>query len=339
MATDGNPLAAGSSPTEILKALTPEQYKVWQRTGDLPEVAPKTPAKTEETKAASSPAANTAVTEPPAKAAETVADPVPVKEEPKAKGAEARIKELLADNKKLASELEALRKPPAIALVKSEEPAKPLRNEVDSKTGQLKFATDDAFDSAYEKWMTDKVSHDVRKQIAKENEAVRVAEQNKIIEQRMLNSIKITKEKHPDFETVLEMDEKGQMQAQAVKSIKQNGVLDAWILDSELGMEILYHLAKNPSEIERIQALNPFAAARELTKLEDKLSVSTPASPKPEEKASSAPNVTKAPAPAANISGKATAPVDEEEAAVKAQDFLRFEKVANEEDFRRRKAS
>jgi hypothetical protein len=104
----------------------------------------------------------------------------------------------------------------------------------------------------------------------------------------------------------------------------------------------LYHLAKNPGEIERIQSLSSFAAARELTKLEDKLSGTT-AAPAKEEKTetaeSSSPQVTKAPAPPATISGRGTAPTDEVASAVKDGDFKAFRNAANREDALKRKAS
>lgn len=43
------------------------------------------------------------------------------------------------------------------------------------------------------------------------------------------------------------------------------------ILESDLGPEILYHLGNNPKEAARIARLSPFAAAREIGKLEAKL--------------------------------------------------------------------
>ena len=49
--------------------------------------------------------------------------------------------------------------------------------------------------------------------------------------------------------------------------------------------------------------------------------------------------VSGAPAPAAAVGGKATAPADEEEAATTAGDFKRFQKAANEADWRKKKAS
>lgn len=338
-----------SSPTEILASLTPEEKAKWRQTGNLPEPKKEIP-KESTTEAVPSPAATTDVTEP-AKAAETTAAPVAANQEHKPnKGAEARIKELLAANKKLEVELEAARRAPVVTPAKIEEVAKPHRYDVDPKTGQAMYATDAAFDEAFETYLTAKVTADVEKRHAKARQDERIAEQNRLIEQRWQNALKIANEKHEDFAKVLDIgdeEQNGKMlknifRNKDLKTIKTNGVLDAWILDSEIGAEMLYHFAKNPSEIARIQSLSAFAAARELTKIEEKLSAPPSASTKKEEKpaeSSSTAQVTRAPAPAASVSGKATAPVDEVEAAVKDEDFSRFKRVANREDFAKRTKS
>lgn len=353
MATDAT-VTVESSPTDVLKSLTPAQHKTWRETGEIPESksppAKETP-KEEKTEAASSPAAKTEVAAPaPEKAAEKEpAKSAPAVEEPKA-NAETRIKDLLAENKELKVKLDAMQKAPVAAPAKTEAPAKPHRNDVDAKTGQVLYATDEAFEEAHEKYLTEKVTQDVRKQVAKEAEDRQVAEQTRILQQRMINSIKITTEKHPDFQQVLkakDIEKDGKkitvFEADAVKRIKSGGMIDRWILDSDIGMEMLYHLAKNPDEVDRIEALNPFAAARELTKLEDKLSAPPSATPSKKEeepaKGSAAPKVSGAPAPAASVNGKGTAPLDEELAATEAGDFKRFQKAANEADFRKKKAS
>lgn len=341
MATDATVLTQESSPSDILKSLTPEQRKTWREKGDLPELPPKK-EKIETAPAESSPAAKTAVTEPAGEPAKTPAEPVPAKTEPKAKGAESRIKELLADNKRLNAELETLRKAATpVPAKKTEETAKPHRNDVEEKTGQPKYATDDEFLDARDKYVFEQASKKTREDIADEQKAASIEAQNKLLREKWQNSLKIATERHPDFAKVCEIDSKGAFQNAELKSIKDKGILDAWILDSEIGGQILYYLASHPGEVKRFDSLNPFNASRELTKLEDKLSGTTSASPeKKEEKhaeGSPATKVTGAPAPAATVGGKATAPVDEIEAALKAEDFRRYQKAANEEEFRRKK--
>lgn len=93
--------------------------------------------------------------------------------------------------------------------------------------------------------------------------------------------------------------------------------MQAAIRDSDLGPAMLYHLAKNPAEAERISKLGPVSAVRELGKIEVKLS--TPVTPA--KRASAAPN------PPAQVGGGASS-------AAKSLtdpniDFREFEKQAN----------
>jgi hypothetical protein len=62
-----------------------------------------------------------------------------------------------------------------------------------------------------------------------------------------------------------------------------------------VGPEILYHLGQNPAEAKRIAQLSPLSQAKEIGKLEDKLSSNPPA-----KKTSSAP------APISPVNGKGT---------------------------------
>jgi len=347
MATDA--VVVESSPTETLKSLTPAEHKTWRATGNLPEK--KAPEAKDSTAVADPSPAAKEVAAPAAEkpASGTPAEPAAAAPEPKAKAinsAEARIKELLAENKWLATQLETSRKAPVAAPAKIEEVAKPRRNDTDPKTGQPKYASDEAFEEAHEAYLTAKVTKDVEQRHAKAQADAKVAEQNRILQQRMANSVKIATEKHPDFLEALgakteEKDGKKNtvFTNDAVKAIKTNGVLDAWILDSDIGMEILYYLSKNPGEVERIQSLGAFAAARELTKLEDKLAGSSPIAIVPKPESSTAKPIKVPPEPASSVGGRATAPADGEEAAVKDGDFRRFQREANEAEFRKKKAS
>jgi len=316
------PVADERTGTEILKALTPAQTKKWRETGELPAV------KAQEEKPAEAPAEKPAEAPPekPAEAPKTAEEPQP------------DVKALEAENKRLAAELETLRKSPAsVSAPKGDEPPKPKRHDLDSKTGLPLYATDEAYEEARDKWVFEKASRETRTQLAKEAAEAQVAAQNKVIEQRLANRLELARKNHPDFNEVLKMgtkEGKTTYEHEEIKKIKQNGVLDAWFLDSDLGMEMLYHFCKNPGTVERIQSLpSPFAMARELSKLEIQLSEgSAPA--KPEEKPAAPVKVP--PSPAASIGGKATGPVDEEVAAVEAGDFSRYKKAADAEEHRKR---
>jgi hypothetical protein len=73
------------------------------------------------------------------------------------------------------------------------------------------------------------------------------------------------------------------------------------LLDSDLGPELVYHLAKHPETVKRINSLSPLAAAREIGRIEATLS--NPAAPqiKP---------ASKAPAPITPVRSSAPAAVD-----------------------------
>lgn len=75
-----------------------------------------------------------------------------------------------------------------------------------------------------------------------------------------------------------------------------SATLEELIVTSENGPEIMYELAKNPEEYERINALHPLAAAREIGKLEAKVAAkeSKPIEPK---------KITNAPKPIEPVSG------------------------------------
>jgi hypothetical protein len=68
---------------------------------------------------------------------------------------------------------------------------------------------------------------------------------------------------------------------------------------SEIGPEVLYQLGKDPKEAERISKLPPFLQAKEIGKMEAKLSAAPPPTKR----------TTSAPAPIVPVTGRASAPV------------------------------
>jgi len=80
--------------------------------------------------------------------------------------------------------------------------------------------------------------------------------------------------------------------------------IQAYIVDSEQGARLGYHLAKNRAEFDRIAKLSPIRAFAELGKLEDKIT----AKAAPDAKAPAAPaaQVSRAPAPITPLEGKST---------------------------------
>jgi hypothetical protein len=81
-------------------------------------------------------------------------------------------------------------------------------------------------------------------------------------------------EKMEDFQDVLE----------SVDDVPVSPAVQELIVSSENGPELMYELAKNRAEFERINKLSPLAAARELGRLESKLGAQSSAKEKPEPK-------------------------------------------------------
>lgn len=338
MATDVTPTVE-SSTTNVLESLTEKQMDHWRATGELPEKAAEAPPKSESAPAASTPAATTETPETPAKAAETPGESVPPKTESvkPTKDAEARIKQLLAKNKELEAKLEAKQQETAssVPAKKTDAPAKPSRNDL-NEDGSPKFANDDEYQEARDQWVRDDAVRETRLQMQKDVEAARLAERQKLITDKWLNAMELGRTKHADFDTVVKMDDKGLIQHDEIKGIKASGVLNAWLVNSPCPEELLYHFGKTAGEVAKIEAMNPFAASRYLTKLEEKFTSgsSTPAAATPVNKGKETPRV---PAPATNVSGKSVAPGDAVEAALEANDPAAYFKAMNERDLAKRK--
>lgn len=97
-------------------------------------------------------------------------------------------------------------------------------------------------------------------------------------------------EAHPDLGDLLsDLDDQG---------IAPTETMHRAIQESDLGAELLYHLAKNPAEVRRIGALPPVAQALELGAMLAQIKGATTATPKNLE--------TKAPPPPKPIKGPAT---------------------------------
>jgi hypothetical protein len=105
-------------------------------------------------------------------------------------------------------------------------------------------------------------------------------------------------------------------------------------------MEIAYHFGTHRDELDKFNAMTPFQQARELTRLEDKLSQA--ATPAPEAKASDVkviapPKVTKAPPPAKEVGGRGASSGDDEKSAVDGGDFRAYKRVVDKKEIAARK--
>jgi hypothetical protein len=91
--------------------------------------------------------------------------------------------------------------------------------------------------------------------------------------------------------------------------------------ESDLSVDVLYHLSKHPAEVRALAAMEPLAAAKTIGSLETRLSGDTS---RPAAKTTS-----DAPRPPTTLGTKPAVPGDDVEAAVKAGDFSRYRELAN----------
>lgn len=115
----------------------------------------------------------------------------------------------------------------------------------------------------------------------------------------------------PDYKAVLEGS-----QIELPKHAMQ------YVMESELGPKLAYHLAKRPQEADRIAQLSPIRAIAELGKLEVRLE--KPA-PKQEAKADP-PAVSKAPSPIKPLGGDGAVPVHKDPADMTFQELREYER-------------
>jgi hypothetical protein len=173
--------------------------------------------------------------------------------------------------------------------------------------GKPKYADWEAYEDALLEWNTERVMAKVEESTTKREQERTITAQNSKTEQFWAKRVEASSKLHDDFEDVA-LDSEG-----PGKHISRGSVVDQWILESDLGAEILYHFGNNLDDLLRYGKLSPVQAARELTKLETKLTKSSehddrdsPANPKKSEV-----KVTKAPKPASQVGGRGSAAIDD----------------------------
>lgn len=207
--------------------------------------------------------------------------------EPKKKAtAEDRIKQLVA--KQRESEREAAYWRGKAEGGKTPEPEQKVATAEDPEPNESQFQDYGAFVKAQARWEVRQELKGERARVVKASEEATKAEAEKSFAEKLRASA----DKHEDFREVV-----------FAPTLTVNQHMLAIVQESEIGPDILYHLGKNPDEAARISRLSPLTAAREIGKLEAKLSA-PPAKP-PEPK-----RVTSAPPPVTTLSGNGTATVD-----------------------------
>jgi hypothetical protein len=120
------------------------------------------------------------------------------------------------------------------------------------------FSTLEEFLDARDKWASKKGVENYTAQQTQESNQRRQREMQAAIEAKA----NLTRVKYPDFNSTI------QPYAGFMDAIP---ALSAYINESDMGMEVAYNLAKNPALLEEISRMSPFAAGRQLLKLEEKL--------------------------------------------------------------------
>ncbi len=174
------------------------------------------------------------------------------------------------------------------------EPA-PSDDAKSAKPNQEDFDTYDEYQEAMVRWnVKEEVSQSLKKREAKQRE--RIArdqaqhDQKKVVDEHKAR-IDVFKKAHADFDAVID---KG-------KNLPLTRPMQDAVVNSESGPALMYHLCQHPEECDRIAAMHPMMAVKEMGKLEARIEA---ASTGP---ASSADSLTQAPRPIKPVGGGATA--------------------------------
>lgn len=295
--TDAQPAAPSAAPLDPTTALanaSPEAYATWQKTGELPvEVKDESPAEIDTAK----PAEQATSTDVRPKAASEPA----VKDKP-GRGLKQRSAELdqeIADleaklkrRAELRTQVEAADTPAPTPDAKPAVSSPATADDPEPNPDDLTKYPDGAYDRKYFK---DQAAWEARQVLKAEREtAAKTAQQQKAEatarEKAKQWSERVTaaQAKYPDFDA----------KAFGPTEIEAGSPIDVWVMESEQGAELLYHLQTHPEEIRRIAALPAVHQVRELARLEDKL-VPAPAK-----------TITDAPAPPRTLGDRTTANAD-----------------------------
>ena len=330
MATVVTPPAA-SAPAEPLpnfspETYTPEQHAEWMNKGTIPQSNPaeSTPAKTP---------AGTAKADEPAAASATAPT-----QEHKGKGADARKAELNAEIQDLLKKRAELRaevdgktgvtaEPPTAKPKepKLEKPKAPVFGEDghDGENWQQFEARREAHTEALAEYKAKEVLRADREQREKERLEADTKAANQAIEESWKARLETAQAKHADFAEVA-----------FSKDVQISPVMDGFILDSDIGPEILYYFGSHVDEANAIAAMPPYKAARALAKIESGLGEPSGESPKPKTPVTP---ITKAAKPATDLRATQSAPTDERAAAIEANDVTRFIEIENAKTVAKRK--
>ena len=328
------PSAVEPAEPEIppMESWTDDQLTKWRMDGETPEPLPvkavEPPKAEEPAPKAVEPAPQEnkepSETPPPTseEAVKTAAASEPAQtQEPKKPEGEKRKGQLASDIQGLLKQRSELRRENERILAERatppvEVPAEPIAAPTRPKFPQAEDSeTDEAYQLKLVEYETklDEYFEATAKAVVAEDRSQREIEAHNQSVQRQEHATAINwnqketayQQAHPEVEDYRETADT------ALEAIPDGSLIDKWVLQSDLGPDLLVHFGKKPEEIGKILSLHPFNASRELTKLE--LSLSSNGIKK---EAPAPAKITAAPRPARTLPGTATPPADQIEAAI-----------------------
>lgn len=182
--------------------------------------------------------------------------------------AEKRIKQLLAENKQLKQRQQER---PAVVEQRLEAPRKPQQSE---------FSSYEAFESAKDAY-TEKYAEYIGKKAVQDDRILQERARTQAEQTRVETETRKSWEKrsaatltrHPTFDI-----------SEAIDAVQANPATDGFIVDSEIGPDLLQYLNAHPEEATELREMSPYQSVRHMTRLEAKLLdhiKGTPARPLP----------------------------------------------------------
>lgn len=173
--------------------------------------------------------------------------------------AEARIRQLTAKLKNVERQLQETTQ--RVAAPPPQAPVAPAKPKLDQ------FETVEAYDSAIEKWKDDSVKYEASIAVERDRQTrAYKAQQEELSKQQQ--EIATNWQKRVEKAAPQIADLKDALDDAAQGLIPRNETMDGFILDSDYGPVILHHLWQNPDEAEKIAAMPPYKAVREMHNLE-----------------------------------------------------------------------
>jgi hypothetical protein len=312
-----------------MQVVTSENYQQLIETGKVPEFkppeAPKADAKVEEPVKEPTRAADGTFTEAKAdkvdeKAAVTAEDDEGLTPEERARFTEQISKKIGAKHRQM-KEAEEFGTKQYLERLEAEKRAEALERELNelkeksrpapvAEKAQPKpedFTTVAEYTDALTDWKVEKKFKEKEEQQAQAKAQADAEAAAKAFQTRLAAAIK----EIPDYQAVIDGSD----------AVARHHILN-YLIESDIGPKLQYHLAKNPDVLDRLNSLSPIKAIAELGKLETKLE--TKAEPKVETAKLS--SVSQAPAPITPIEGKST-PVHKDPATMTFQELREYERA------------